>query len=137
MGATAPDNVPNGEWQGKGMVLVVDDDPAVRGVAESMLETLGLNVMVAQDGGEGVEIFRQHAGEIDLVLMDMTMPKLNGVEAFSEMQVIKPGIRVILISGYNEQEVTHDLEGKGLSGFVQKPFLLGSFTDKVREVLSV
>jgi CheY-like chemotaxis protein len=123
------------EWQGSGLILVVDDEPVVRAVAQAMLTRFGFTVLEARDGAEGVALLRQHAGEINLVLLDMTMPRMNGIEAFQAMKEIKPKLRVILTSGYSEQDVVGQIADRRLTGFVQKPFQLGTLAEKVRELL--
>jgi len=105
-----------------GTVLVVDDEESIRTVACIMLENAGFKAMQARDGIEAVEMLRKHVDEIDLVLLDMTMPRMGGEEAFTELRRIKPGIKVLLSSGYNQQTATQRFTGKGLAGFVQKPY---------------
>ncbi|RMH51289.1 MAG: PAS domain S-box protein, partial [Zetaproteobacteria bacterium] len=111
-----------GMAQGSGTVLVVDDEETIRVTAAAMLEDVGFTVLTAADGAEGVELFRAHHEEIRAVLLDMTMPRMNGEEAFREMRLIDPTVRVVLSSGYNEQEATSHFAGKGLAGFIQKPY---------------
>jgi CheY-like chemotaxis protein len=118
-----------------GTVLLVDDDQSVLDVASSMLERLGFAVLTASDGQEGLEVFRERAAEIDCVLLDLTMPRLSGEEVFREMRRIQSDVRVILSSGYNEQEVTQRFVGKGLAGFVQKPYTLAKLQEILRRVL--
>ncbi len=105
-----------------GLVLVVDDEESVRSVTKMMLERQGFKVITAEDGRRGVDIFRERAGELKAVILDMTMPHLNGEQAFGEMRRISAQVPVILASGYNEQEATSRFTGKGLAGFIQKPF---------------
>jgi PAS domain S-box-containing protein len=119
-----------------GLILVADDDHSVRDVARDMLESAGHRVMVAADGVEAVALFRARAGEISLVLLDMTMPHMGGEETFREIRGIRPDARVILSSGYNEQDATNRFAGKGLAGFIQKPYRFEALTAKVQEVLA-
>ncbi len=116
-------------------VLLADDDPMVLVVARRMLELLGLNVISARDGREATRIFRGRAKEIDFVLLDLSMPHLSGVEALAAMQRIRSDIKVILTSGYNEREATERFAGKGLAGFIQKPYLLTTMQDEITRVL--
>jgi len=111
------------QWSGNGLVLLVDDEKSVRHVGKKMLELLGFTVMTAENGQEGVQKFIQYKDKVNFVLMDMTMPRMNGVEASQEMRRQKKDVRVVLASGYNEQEVTSQA-GNGLAGFIQKPFQL-------------
>ena len=122
-------------WTASGMILVVDDEESVRNVAKMMLKRSGFTVLTAADGSEAVETFRQRSGEIELVLLDMTMPRMGGEDAFREIRRIRGDAKVILCSGYNEQDATNRFAGKGLAGFIQKPFELDRLIEMVRSVL--
>ncbi|WP_309672353.1 response regulator [Gemmatimonas sp.] len=114
---------PTGDaWRGSGTVLVVDDEESVRALSRHMLERMGYEVVLAADGREGVAAFKSIADRTPVVLLDLTMPHLDGAATFREMRRIDPDVRVVLMSGYNEQSVTPQFAGKGLEGFVQKPF---------------
>jgi CheY-like chemotaxis protein len=104
------------------LVLVADDNDTVRTTIGRMLERLGCRTLLAEDGKACVDLFREHMSEIDVVLLDMTMPKLGGKEAFGQIRRIKPTAKVILMSGYHEHDATSHFAGKGLGGFLQKPF---------------
>jgi PAS domain S-box-containing protein len=114
-----------------GIALVVDDEDSVRTVATMMFERLGFEVLQASDGREGVEIFRARSQEIDLVLLDMTMPGLDGKAAFEQMRGIRPDAKVLLSSGFSEQDATSRFAGEGLAGFIQKPFDLDGLSKAV------
>jgi PAS domain S-box-containing protein len=122
-------------YRGAGTALVVDDEETVRTVAARMLERLGFTVVLAGDGREGVEKFRAEPARYAFVLLDLTMPHLDGEEAFRQMRQIRPGVRVILTSGFNRQDAVTRFTGKGLAGFVQKPFELAALTQVIRGVL--
>ena len=122
-------------WRGEGTVLLVDDEETVRQVGTDMLEELGFTVLCASDGREALQLYRDRRQEIALVLMDLTMPNLNGEEAFSELCRIDPQVRVVLSSGFSEQEVTGKFQGKGLAGFVQKPYSLATLRDLLSGLL--
>lgn len=119
-----------------GTALIVDDEQTIQEVAGMILEEMGFTLLKASDGEQGVALFRQHQEEIKLVLLDMTMPKMDGVEAFREIQRIRPGAKVILSSGYNEQDATNRFAGKGLAGFIQKPYLPNALQKIVRDILN-
>ncbi len=119
-----------------GTVLVVDDEEVVREVARQMLEHLGFRVLVAADGTSALEAFRAEREPIRLVLLDMTMPRMDGEETFRELRRLAPELRVILASGYNEQDATSRFVGKGLAGFIQKPFALAELETRIRESLA-
>ena len=120
---------------GHGLMLVVDDEESVRQIAQDMLETLGYATLTASDGQAGLEMFRRHADEIALVVLDLAMPRMSGEEAFREIRKISPEVRVILASGYDERESTRLFAGQGLSGFIQKPYRLATLEEKIRKVL--
>jgi len=119
----------------RGTIMVVDDEETVLAVAAKMLEQLGFEVITASDGREAVSIFRTRGREIAAVLMDLTMPHLDGEQTFHELRRIDPDIRVLLMSGYNEQDAIARFVGKGLAGFVQKPFGMNQLRDTLRTLL--
>jgi len=114
----------------------VDDEETVRQVAREILESWGARVYMAADGVEGIEIFRRHAAEISVVLLDTTMPRMGGEEAFREIRRIRPDACVLLSSGYNEEDATARFAGKGLAGFVQKPYRHVDLVRKMSDCLS-
>src|SRR5262249_31793353 len=120
------------EWRGAGTVLVVDDDADVRAVATRILERRGFSVLVAVDGRRGLEIFRERAGTLTCVLLDMTMPHMGGEEAFRAMRRLDSKTPIVLMSGYNEQEIISQFAGRRLAGFLQKPFT----TEDLRRILA-
>jgi CheY-like chemotaxis protein len=106
----------------RGVVLVVDDQAVVRHFAQQALERHGYSVLLAANGREAVEILQENAARIDLVLLDLGMPVMGGEETLRALRRVKPGVRVILSSGYDEREATRRFSGSSLSGFVQKPY---------------
>ncbi len=123
------------DLSGKGLILVVDDELVVLEVARKILEGHGYEVLVAENGQQAVEIFRERSPDIDIVLLDMTMPDMNGEETFQAMRAIRRDVVAILSSGYNQTEVTPRFEGKGLGGFIQKPYSPRVLAARVMEVL--
>jgi PAS domain S-box-containing protein len=124
-----------GMYEGKGTVLLVDDDESVRAVGRKMLERIGFAVVTAADGSEAIARFRERADDIICAIVDLTMPHVDGAETFRELRRMRPGVRVILSSGYNEQDVTQRFVGKGLAGFIQKPYQLSTLVAVLKEVL--
>ena len=118
----AADSSPTDSWRGEGCVLVVDDEESVRSAAAIMLRKLGFEVALAADGREGVKAFRDEPERFALVIMDLTMPHMDGETAFTELRRIRGNVRVVLMSGFNEQEAISRFTGKGLASFLQKPF---------------
>jgi CheY-like chemotaxis protein len=122
-------------WHGTGTVLVIDDEVSIRDIAKRMLERLGFGVLLAGDGIAGLELFQEQHTSIACVLLDMTMPRMNGEETFRRLRQIAPNVRVVLMSGYNEQDATSHFAGKGLAGFLAKPFSPGDLRDRLRQVI--
>lgn len=120
----------------RAVILVVDDDETVRAVTRRMLELSGFTVLLAADGAEAVALYRERPG-IDLVLLDLTMPAMDGEETFRELRRLDPGVRVILTSGYSEQDAADRFAGTGLAGFIQKPYRPQDLIEKVRVALRV
>jgi PAS domain S-box-containing protein len=104
------------------LILVVDDEDVIRESASAMLELQGYRVITAVDGRDGLRRFEEHRDEIDLVLLDMIMPELSGRDCFAEMQKIRPGVRVILCSGFSMQEDVEAMRQSGLCGVLKKPY---------------
>lgn len=125
----------NLDWKGSGTILVVDDEESIRYLAQATLKKTGLEVITANDGKEAVKIYKNKSKEINLVLMDLTMPKLSGEEAFKKLQEIQPDVKVVLSSGYSEQEATKKFNNIGLQGFLQKPYKPVELIEKVRSIL--
>ena len=105
-----------------GMVLVVDDEKAVRDVGVALVSYLGFTPISAADGTEALSLFEEHGKELVLVLLDMTMPRLDGMAALREMKRRRPDARVILCSGFGEQDAAARAAAEGAAGFIQKPY---------------
>ena len=122
-------------WRGTGTVLVVDDEEMVLRVARAILESVGFEVLTAASGAEAVEIFLQRQKDIAIVLMDMTMPNMNGEQAFARLREIDSEVRVVMASGYSEREATSHIAAKNLAGFLQKPYRAADLVSKLRGLL--
>lgn len=109
-------------YQGRGTVLLVDDEEILRISGQQILESMGFTVLLACDGSEAVGLFSKRFKDIQLVIMDMIMPKMSGKEAFKQMKEIDPNCRVIISSGFTKDEKLNDLFSNGLAGFINKPF---------------
>lgn len=127
----------DGTWNGTGTILLVDDEETIRALGKDMLQELGFTVLTASDGREALDVFTMNSNEIVCVILDLTMPRLDGEQTFRELRRIKPDVRVIMSSGYNEQEVTQKFVGKGLAGFIQKPYKMMEVSRKLHEVFGV
>ena len=116
-------------------VLVVDDEELVRGLVLKRLEVLGYDTIAAVDGEEGVHLFSERLNEIDLVLLDFAMPKMNGVEAFGELIQIRPDVKAILSSGYTEDVVAKSFPGPKPAGFLSKPYKMEELKGELERLL--
>jgi PAS domain S-box-containing protein len=122
-------------WRRTGHILVVDDEDHVRRVAEKMLKSSGMTVETAHDGYEALDFFRANPEGFELVLLDMTMPRLSGEETLQLLREIRPGVRVLFMSGYNRREFVDSLPGRATLGFMQKPFTLESLREHMQFML--
>jgi two-component system, cell cycle sensor histidine kinase and response regulator CckA len=117
-------------------VLLVDDEETVRTVGKSMLHRLGCRAATAEDGRVALDIFKKDPAAFDCVILDLTMPKMDGEECFRELRRIRKDITVVLSSGYNEQDLIDRFAGKGLAGFIQKPYKTEDLRKKLLEALA-
>ncbi len=120
---------------GKGLVLVVDDEEAVRRMAKATLERYGYTVAVAENGKDGVDLFSKMGSQVCAVLLDMAMPVMNGKEAACRMVEMHPGTRVVMTSGYNEIEATDWIARQGLAGFIQKPYTATELAEQIKAAI--
>jgi two-component system cell cycle sensor histidine kinase/response regulator CckA len=118
-------------WRGKGTILLVDDEESLLALGARTLEHLGFTVLTAADGLQAVELYRQRGKEIDLVLMDLTMPHMDGAAAFGELRRLNPEVRVVLASGYGHEDVASRFEGMHLDGVLQKPYTLARLRESL------
>jgi len=130
--AHAHDEAQRSDAKMAGTVLVVDDELAIRELASAILEEMGFDVLQAEDGEQALACFRAQHARIVGVVLDMTMPRMDGKTCYRELRRIDPQVRVILTSGYSEEEATAHLKGKRLAGFIQKPFSPDAFSALVR-----
>jgi CheY-like chemotaxis protein len=97
-----------------------------------ILDEAGLQVVKAADGPTGIQLFRKHEPELQLVLLDLSMPGMSGEEVFHALQAINPKIPILLISGYSEHEVMERFVNTGLTGFIQKPYTIDSLLQQIQ-----
>ncbi len=120
---------------GSGNILLIDDDETMRLMGKAMLEKLGYQVRLATNGLEGFELFKAYRDEIDLVIVDMMMPVMNGRECFEKIRAIDPQATVILASGFSDEEDLKCMMQAGLKGFIQKPYFNSILSQMVSKVL--
>jgi CheY-like chemotaxis protein len=122
-------------WSGCGTILLVDDEESIRSLGSEMLEVLGFGVLTADDGLEALEVVSRRSEEISVIILDLTMPHMDGEETFRELRRLGVKVPVIMSSGYNEYEISQRFLGKGLAGFVQKPYKLAELSLALEKVL--
>ncbi len=121
-------------WTGEGTVLVVEDQAPVRDLARMILERSGLTVLTAEDGRQAVAVFTKYVRDVHAVLLDLSMPGMDGVEVLQYMTGLAPEIRVVLCSGYNEQDVNARLDGLRPAGFLRKPYHPSELLERLRAI---
>ena len=125
---------PQDDWKGAGTVLLVDDEETVRDICSELLKDLGFSVITACNGREALDKYRS-ADTIDLVILDLTMPQMNGEQCFRELRKSNPDIKVILSSGYSELSDAQKYMEQGLVGFIQKPYWLDTLRETIQKVI--
>ncbi|HUK16554.1 MAG TPA: response regulator [Bryobacteraceae bacterium] len=132
----APEAPAKPEPAGRGTLLVIDDEAVVRRHAMLALESQGYHVVLASSGLEAIEFFQRDPSAFDLVLLDLSMPGMDGRETFDALHRIHPEVKVIIFSGYSEQEILRRFTGRSIAGFIQKPYRSSVLAAKVEEMLA-
>ncbi len=122
--------------KGTGTILIVDDEEMILDVGQAILKSTGYKVLRAGSGSEALRLYRQHGNEIDLVLLDMIMPDMNGGEVYDRIKDIDPGARVLLSSGYSIDGQAAGILERGCDDFIQKPFDPDELSAKISEILN-
>ena len=121
--------------RGDETILIVDDETMLTETGQTMLNELGYTVLTANDGHSAIETYTSHPNRIDLVILDMIMPKMSGNTTFTQLKTIDPEVNVLVSSGYGINGQASELLNNGCRGFIQKPFSLSELSKKVREAL--
>ena len=127
--------VPPGLLGGSEVVLFVDDEDMICDIGEQILKAMGYRTIIARNGKEAVEIYKENQDKIDMVILDIFMPKMGGGEAFDRMKEVNPNVKVLISSGCSVNDQVMDIIGRGCIGFIQKPFRFEDLSYKMREVL--
>lgn len=117
------------------MVLVIDDEAALREVVKEILELSDIHCLLAANGSEGVQLFTQNQSVIDAVLLDMQMPVMSGGETLRELRKISPTVQIVLMSGYPESSTMEKFRGDSYLSYLEKPFTLEKLTLKMEELM--
>jgi two-component system, cell cycle sensor histidine kinase and response regulator CckA len=123
------------EWRGYGTALVADDEAAIREITSALLKRFGFRVILAADGLETVDRYTENAGDITLLLMDLNMPRLNGIEAVLRIRHINPTVPVLFMSGYAREQVMERFGKHPYTDFIRKPFQSNELKDSIRRVM--
>jgi len=119
-----------------GSVLVIENEPLVLEALEDILDLVGLHVVSAEDGEEGIAAYREHLDEIELVILDMRLPGKDGPDILKALRAINPSVKVIVSSGYDEEEVAQRFTGQQPILILKKPYDAETLLAKVNSVLS-
>ncbi|MDA0321905.1 MAG: PAS domain-containing protein [Verrucomicrobia bacterium] len=132
---TDSESVEFGAFRGIGTVLIVDDEPTVMHTAVGLLSKMGFDIMTAVDGREAVSVFERHCHQIVCVILDLTMPEMDGVEAYQHLRKIHARTPIVISSGYEESELDDRFTGPGIFAFLQKPYQRSALEATMRKVL--
>ncbi|NQT85823.1 response regulator [bacterium] len=120
---------------GRRTILFVDDDKDIRKMAKAILGNAGFHVLLAEDGREALDVLGAHADDVACVILDLTMPRLDGEGVIVALRERGSRIPILLSSGYSEDEITRRFADGGLAGFIQKPYPMDELIAKVRQVI--
>lgn len=123
--------------KGRGSILVVDDESIIRNTAHAVLTSLGYDVLLAQDGMEALEIYKNEGKRITVVLLDLVMPKISGQETFRRLKAIDPAVKVLFSSGFSQEGNVSELLKEGAAGFIQKPYRRVSLNKAIQEAIEL
>ena|GEM_PF-716009 len=127
----------SGIIKGSGVILLVDDEEILRFTGRDLLEELGYTVFLAADGEQGLEFYTQNSGSVDLVILDMIMPNVNGKKAFLRLKEFDPMVRVLFCSGFHTEGTDQDLIKMGACGFIHKPFNMLDLSRSVAAAIGI
>ena len=127
--------VPSRTTPGWGTILLVDDEAPMRVLGKRMLERLGYKVQVASDGLEAISMFQDHRQDIRCVLMDLAMPRMDGKKALESLRAIDPGVKVIMSSGFSEDDLVAKFQDWNLAGILPKPYVIDALSARLRAAL--
>lgn len=116
-------------------ILIIDDEPMIREMSSDMLSTIGYNVLVSDNGINGIKIFEENSESIDLVLLDLLMPEMNGITCYKKLTEIKSDVKVIISSGIADLNKRKELEVLGVAGYLEKPFSLKTIAEYLKKIL--
>jgi CheY-like chemotaxis protein len=122
--------------KGTETVLLVDDELKVLDICERFLKTLGYSVLTAKTGWEALQIYEGNKTNIDIVVIDMIMPEMNGRDLFDQLRTIDPSLRALVSTGYSVEGEVSELIRRGCKGYIQKPFSIKLLAKEIRRILN-
>lgn len=134
--AAKAEDTPQPKTPAAARILLVDDEDIVRDVAKRMLEACGHSVTALADGVQGLEYYRNSWKDVDIVILDMVMPEMDGRQTFKAMREINPSVKALLSSGYSIDDEAQSIQNEGMLGFIQKPFLLATLRQVIADALA-
>ena len=120
----------------KETVFLIDDDDMIADVSELILKNSGYDVVSAKSGKEAIEVYKENHSRIDMVILDMILPDMDGGDTYDRLKEINPEIKVLLASGYDIDYQGRDIMERGCDGFIQKPFNMNELLEKIRGILT-
>lgn len=135
--AAAAISTPDAPFVGTGTILIVDDEPSVRGAARRVLVRAGFAVLEAVDGADALRVFDAHDGQVSAALIDVSMPNMNGAECLAHLRARRAMLPVLMSSGYDAEDTAQRMVARGEAGFLQKPYTAAALVDAVRRMLEV
>ncbi len=121
--------------RGSGLILMIEDDPAIQKTCGRILDVLGYDVIVAEDGERGVELFRERHEDITAIILDMVMPRRSGKETFIDLKKIDPNVKVLVSSGFRNDARIDDVLRMGAGGFLQKPYTINQLAEELAKII--
>ena len=118
-----------------GLILVIDDEPIILQMIRDSLELLGYNSVLASSGEEGIQKFKQNIKEIDLLILDLYIPDKDGEQILKELRQLKPGLKVLIASGYEYKRKAAAMEALNVNGYLPKPFKINELEDKLNRII--
>ncbi|MDD4156410.1 MAG: response regulator [Candidatus Cloacimonetes bacterium] len=121
--------------KGQGTILVIDDEQMIRETYKEMLSECGYDFLLAENGLQGIDLYKNNIDKIKLVILDMSMPILSGIETYRQLKIIDPKIKVLMASGFRQDERAKQAMDEGVNKFLQKPFTINKLSSAIAELL--
>ncbi|MBD3166994.1 response regulator [bacterium] len=123
------------DTEGGSKILLVDDEEDVRIIASQMLKAMGYSVQTASDGFEGLEQFKVDPTSFSVILLDYSMPGMDGIETMKELRKLRDDVPILFSTGFSDDQTMQEMEAMHVDGVVQKPFMISELIDAIKKVL--